>query len=120
MYTLFQSPNGIDPLMVLNQAASLVMNATIVGQILYYGRTEKVNTTEGIDRNTSTEGSESSNGVIQKDNESKKKKSKKKRQSTLDFFKPFDKHTERATNLAAASAAISQNNTKTEDIVKLV
>ena len=116
MYTLFQSPNGIDPLMVLNQAASLVMNATIVGQILYYGRTEKVNTTEGIDRNTSTEGSESSNGVIQKDNESKKKK---KRQSTLDFFKPFDKHTERATNLAAASAAISQNNTKTEDIVKL-
>ena len=105
--------------MVLNQAASLVMNATIVGQILYYGRTEKVNTTEGIDRNTSTEGSESSNGVIQKDNESTKKK-KKKRQSTLDFFKPFDKHTERATNLAAASAAISQNNTKTEDIVKLV
>ena len=106
--------------MVLNQAASLVMNATIVGQILYYGRTEKVNTTEGIDRNTSTEGSESSNGVIQKDNESNKKKSKKKRQSTLDFFKPFAKHTERATNLAAASAAISQNNTKTEDIVKLV
>ena len=104
--------------MVLNQAASLVMNATIVGQILYYGRTEKVNTTEGIDRNTSTEGSESSNGVIQKVNGSTKKK-KKKRQSTLDFFKPFDKHTERATNLAAASAAISQNNTKTEDIVKL-
>ena len=111
--------------MVLNQAASLVMNATIVGQILYYGRTEKVNTTEGIDRNTSTEGSESSNGVIQKVNGSTKKKistkkkRKKKRQSTLDFFKPFDKHTERATNLAAASAAISQNNTKTEDIVKL-
>jgi mannose-P-dolichol utilization defect protein 1 len=36
-YTLFQSANGVDPLMVLNQFTSLIMNGTIVGQILYYG-----------------------------------------------------------------------------------
>ena len=35
-YTLFKSSNGIDPLMVLNQGTSLVMNGTVLGQILYY------------------------------------------------------------------------------------
>jgi uncharacterized protein with PQ loop repeat len=35
-YTLFQSANGVDPLMVLNQLTSLLMNGTVVGQILYY------------------------------------------------------------------------------------
>ena len=38
-YTLFKSPNGVDPLMILNQATSLVMNGTVLGQVLYYRST---------------------------------------------------------------------------------
>ena len=43
--------------------------------------------------------------------QTKKKKKKKKRQSTLDSFRAFDKHTERAVQLASSSPTNSDSTT---------